>query len=109
MRQWASESHVEARSPRKKRVTRSLAGGLLGGLAGQAAGSAFGFATTYALGQVAKRYYASGRTLDAAQLKEDFSSMLLDARSLEGRFSGDIREKSREVNVSELLPMVKQQ
>jgi len=89
--------------------TRSLAGGLLGGLAGQAAGSAFGFATTYALGQVAKRYYASGRTLDAAQLKEAFSSMLLDARSLEGRYSGDIREKSREVNVSELLPMVRQQ
>ena len=89
--------------------TRSLAGGLLGGLAGQAAGSAFGFATTYALGQVAKRYYTSGRTLDAAQLKEAFSSMLLDARSLEGRYSGDIREKSRQVNVSELLPLVRQQ
>jgi len=28
---------------------------------------------------------------------------------LEGRYSGDIREKSREVNVSELLPMVRQQ
>jgi uncharacterized protein (DUF697 family) len=89
--------------------TRSLAGGLLGGLAGQAAGSAFGFATTYALGQVAKRYYAGGRTIDAAQLKEAFSSMLLDARSLEGRYSGDIREKSRQVNVSELLPLVRQQ
>jgi len=89
--------------------TRSLAGGLLGGLAGQAAGSALGFATTYALGQVAKRYYASGRTLDAAQLKEAFSSMLLDARSLEGRYSRDIREKSRQVNVSELLPLVRQQ
>src|ERR1043166_5876648 len=76
---------------------------------GQAAGSAFGFATTYALGQVAKRYYASGRTLDAAQLKEAFSSMLQDARSLEGRYSGDIRERSRQVNVSELLPLVRQQ
>lgn len=90
-------------------LTRSLAGGLLGGLAGQAAGSAFGFATTYALGQVAKRYYASGRTLDTAQLKEAFSSMLQDARSLEGRYSGDIRERSRQVNVSELLPLVRQQ
>ena len=89
--------------------TRGLAGGLLGGLAGQAAGSAFGFATTYALGQVAKRYYASGRPLDATQLKEAFSSMLQDARSVEGRYSGDITEKSRQVNVSELLPLVSQQ
>ncbi len=88
---------------------RGLAGGFLGGLAGQAAGSALGFATTYALGQVAKRYYASGRTLDATQLKETFSSMLQDARSVEGRYSGDITEKSRQVNVSELLPLVSQQ
>ena len=89
--------------------TRQLAGGLLGGLAGQAAGSAFGFATTYALGQVANRYYASGRTLDAAQLKEVFSSMLQEARSMQSRYSGDIAEKSRQVNVSELLPLVRRQ
>jgi len=89
--------------------TRQLAGGLLGGLAGQAAGSAFGFATTYALGQVANRYYASGRTLDAAQLKEVFSSMLQEARSMQGRYSGDIAEKSRQVNVSELLSLVRRQ
>jgi len=89
--------------------TRQLAGGLLGGLAGQAAGSAFGFATTYALGQVANRYYASGRTLDAAQLKEVFSSMLQEARSMQGRYSGDIAQKSRQVNVSELLPLVRRQ
>src|SRR5947208_163725 len=68
--------------------TRGLAGGFLGGLAGQAAGSALGFATTYALGQVAKRYYGSRRTLDATQLKEAFSSMLQDARSVEGLYFG---------------------
>ena len=48
---------------------RRLTGGLLGGLVGQATGSAFAFASTYALGQVARRYYASGRTLSTAQLK----------------------------------------
>ena len=90
-------------------LTRRVAGGHLDDVAGQAAGSAFAFATTYALGQVARRYYASGRTLDSAQLKEAFSSMLQDARSLEGRYSGDIRERSRQVNVSELLPLVRQQ
>lgn len=86
-------------------LTRGLAGGFLGGLAGQAAGSAFAFATTYALGQVARRYYSSGRTLTAGQLKEVFSSMLDEARSMQGRYSGEIAQKSRQVNVSELLPL----
>ncbi|HWW01976.1 MAG TPA: DUF533 domain-containing protein [Candidatus Acidoferrum sp.] len=89
-------------------LTRGLAGGLLGGLAGQAAGSAFGFATTYALGQVAKRYYASGRSLSTEQLKQVFASLLEEARSMQGRYSGDIAQKSRQVNVSELLPLVRQ-
>jgi uncharacterized protein (DUF697 family)/tellurite resistance protein len=90
-------------------LARGLAGGLLGGLAGQAAGSAFAFATTYALGQVARRYYTSGRTLTTEQLKDAFSSMLDEARSLQGRYSGDIAQKAREVNVSQLLPLVRQQ
>jgi uncharacterized protein (DUF697 family)/tellurite resistance protein len=90
-------------------LARGLAGGLLGGLAGQTAGSAFAFATTYALGQVAKRYYASGRTLSTEQLKDVFSSMLEQARSLQGRYSGDIAQKSQQVNISELLPLVRQQ
>jgi uncharacterized protein (DUF697 family)/tellurite resistance protein len=89
-------------------MTRRIAGGLLGGLAGEAAGSAFGFATTYALGQVAKRYYASSRSLSTQQLKEVFSSMLEEARSMQGRYSGDIAQKSRQVNVAELLPLVRQ-
>jgi uncharacterized protein (DUF697 family)/tellurite resistance protein len=89
-------------------LTRGLAGGLLGGLAGQAAGSAFAFATTYALGQVAKRYYASGRTLSMEQLKEVFSSMLAEARSMQGRYAGDIAQRSQQMNVAELLPLVRQ-
>jgi len=89
------------------RFARSLAGGLLGGLAGQAAGSAFGFATTYALGQVARKYYANGRSLDAAQLKEVFSAMLQQARFAQSRYSGDIAAKSRQVNVAELLPLIR--
>jgi uncharacterized protein (DUF697 family)/tellurite resistance protein len=90
-------------------LARTVAGGFLGGLAGQAAGSAFGFATTYALGQVAKRYYASGRSLDQAQLKEAFSSMLQDARGLQNRYSNDILQKSRQVNISQLLPLASSQ
>jgi uncharacterized protein (DUF697 family)/tellurite resistance protein len=89
-------------------LARGLAGGLLGGLAGQAAGSAFAFATTYALGQVARQYYASGRTISTQQLKDTFDAMLAEARSLQGRYAGDIRQKSQQVNVAQLLPMVRQ-
>jgi len=88
-------------------LARGLAGGLIGGLAGQAVGSAFAFATTYALGQVAKRYYAGGRKLTTEELKESFSGMLQEARALQGRYSGDIAQKARQVNLSELLPLTR--
>jgi tellurite resistance protein/uncharacterized protein (DUF697 family) len=88
---------------------RRLTGGFLGGLVGEATGSAFAFASTYALGQVARRYYASGRTLSTAQLKDVFSTMLSAGRSMQGRYSGDILQRSRQVNVTELLPLASQQ
>jgi uncharacterized protein (DUF697 family)/tellurite resistance protein len=89
-------------------LVRPLAGGLLGRLTGQVAGSAFAFATTYALGQVAKRYYAGGRRLDAGQLKEAFTKMLEDARLRQNSYSAAIADKARQVNVSQLLPLVTQ-
>jgi uncharacterized protein (DUF697 family)/tellurite resistance protein len=88
---------------------RRLTGGFVGGLLGEATGSAVAFASTYALGQVAKKYYASGRTLSGSQLKDVFSTMLQNGRSMQGRYSGDILQRSRQVNVSELLPLASQQ
>jgi uncharacterized protein (DUF697 family)/tellurite resistance protein len=88
---------------------RRLTGGFLGGLVGEATGSAFAFASTYAIGQVARKYYASGRTLSTSQLKDVFATMLSDGRSMQGRYSGDILRQSRQVNVTDLLPLVRQQ
>ena len=85
---------------------RRLTGGFLGGLTGQAAGSAFAFASTYALGQVAKKYYAGDRTLSAAQLKDVFSTMFANGRSLQSQYTGNILQRSRQVNVAELVPLV---
>jgi uncharacterized protein (DUF697 family)/tellurite resistance protein len=87
-------------------IARGLVGGLLGGLAGQAVGSAVGFATTYALGQVARRYYARGRTLSSDQLKETFSSMFEEARSLQNRYTGAITAKASQVNVAQLTQLL---
>jgi uncharacterized protein (DUF697 family)/tellurite resistance protein len=89
------------------RLTRHVAGRLIGGLAGQAAGSAVSFGSTYALGQVAQRYYSSGRTLSTSQLKDVFASMLDQGRTLQTRYSGDVLRKSQTLNMSELLPLVR--
>lgn len=89
-------------------LARPLAGGFVGGMVGQAAGSAVSFATTYALGKVAIKYYASGRTLTGAQLKEIFESLLVEARLVQRQHGSDINRKAGEVNLSELVPMVRQ-
>jgi len=95
---------------------RKLIGGLLGkiaggigrGIGGAATGSTFSFATTYALGQVAKRYYAGGRTLSGETLKETFSAMLGEAKSLQSRYLPQIEEKARTLDVNQVLQAARQ-
>jgi uncharacterized protein (DUF697 family)/tellurite resistance protein len=98
-----------------ERVGRRLVGGVLGRLGGglarrlgsAATGSAFSFATTYALGHVAKSYYAGGRTLDAQRLKDAFASLLGEAKSLEERYLPEIRERARTIDTTALLDLVR--
>nr|MCU0932200.1 DUF533 domain-containing protein [Serpentinimonas sp.] len=67
---------------------RKLLGGLLGKAAGRtvgrvgsaATGMAFSFATTYALGQLAQRYYAGGRQMSTDLLRQTFSGLLGPAK-----------------------------
>ena len=77
-------------------VARKILGGVLGGVGRQAASSGMSFAVTYALGQVAKKYYASGRKIDTAQLKEIFSKMVDDAGSMKDKYSQEIQSKIAE-------------
>ncbi len=100
---------------------RKLLGGLLGkfargkigklgrGIAEQTASSAFSFASTYALGQVAKQYYAGGRKVAAIQLKELFASSLTEAKSLHSRYLPQIQERVKTINPFNLLPLIKGQ
>jgi uncharacterized protein (DUF697 family)/tellurite resistance protein len=85
-----------------------IGGRLLGGIGSATTGAAFSFASTYALGHVAKRYYASGRTIDAAGLQQAFTSMLGDAKQLQGRYAGQIAEQARTLDVTRLLSAVRQ-
>ncbi len=95
---------------------RKLLGGLLGGIGGglgraigrQAASSGMTFATTYAIGRVAQRYYAAGRTIDAATLKQTFLSMLDEAKGLAPRYQDQISRMSSTIDTRSLASLIKQ-
>jgi uncharacterized protein (DUF697 family) len=86
---------------------RGLVGGLLGGMAKQTVSSGFSFATTYALGRLAVRYYAGGRTFSAQVLKDTYAGLLGEAKGMQGQYLPAIREKARTVNVAEVLADVR--
>jgi uncharacterized protein (DUF697 family)/tellurite resistance protein len=83
------------------------AGRLLGGLAGGATGVAFSFATTYALGHVALRYYAGGRTMSTQLLKESYASVLTRARGLQSEYRPQIEAQARNVDLAKLVQMAR--
>ena len=85
-----------------------IGGGLLGGVGSATTGAAFSFASTYALGHVAKRYYAGGRSIDAAGLQQAFTAMLGEAKQLQGRYTGQIAEQARTLDVNKLLSAVRE-
>lgn len=96
-------------------VGRKLVGGLLGALGGRmlgglgagATGMALSFATTYALGQVAKRYYASGRTMTGPMLKETFAALLAQAKGLQGGYRSQIEAQARTLDLGKISELVR--
>ena len=93
---------------------RKLLGGLLGTIAGgigrsighQAASSGMAFASTWALGQVARQYYAGGRTLDADKLRAAFGPLLSQARELGTRYAGEIQQRAQTIDLSSLPALI---
>ena len=94
---------------------RKLVGGLLGGLLGKtgkkmggtATGMVMSFATTYALGQVASRYYASGRQMSTELLKQTFTQLIGPAQNLQAQYLPQIQEKARSLDATTIMSMVK--
>jgi uncharacterized protein (DUF697 family)/tellurite resistance protein len=85
------------------------AGRMVGGLARGATGIAFSFATTYALGQVARRYYAGGRVMSTQVLKDTYAETLGQARSLQSRYAPQIEQKARTIDVGQIVRMARSQ
>ena len=94
---------------------RKLLGGLLGkvagktvgGIGGAATGVAFSFATTYALGQVAKRYYSGGRVMSTELLRNTFQDLMGPAKQLQSQYLPHIQQKASTLNPADIMAMVR--
>ena len=94
---------------------RKLLGGLLGKVAGKtigklgsaATGMALSFATTYALGQVARRYYGGGRTMSTETLRDTFQNLLEPAKQMQAQYLPQIRQQAETLDMGRVLAMVR--
>ena len=94
---------------------RKLLGGLLGKVGGKmvgqfgraATGVAFSFATTYALGQVARRYYAGGRQMNSALMQESFQNLLEPAKQMQARYLPQIQERAGSLDAGQIMALVR--
>ncbi|MDP2093853.1 MAG: DUF533 domain-containing protein [Hydrogenophaga sp.] len=115
IREFIAAVGVGLTSQYLEQLGRKLLGGLLGKVAGRtvgrlggaATGMAFSFATTYALGQVAKRYYAGGRVMSNALLQETFQSLLGPAKQMQAQYLPQIQQKAQTLDAAKVLAMVR--
>jgi uncharacterized protein (DUF697 family)/tellurite resistance protein len=96
-------------------MVESYARGILGKLAGSVLGKAgktavrwgtgpvLTFATTYAMGMVAKQYYAGGRTLAAVDLRSLFAAQLEQGKALYSKYEPQVRDAAATANPRQLL------
>ena len=82
-------------------------GKLLGGIGSQATGMAFSFASTYALGHLAKRYYAGGRVMSTDLLRQSYKGLLSSGKTLQQQHLGDIRARASTLDAGEVMRMVR--
>ena len=84
-----------------------VAGKTFGKVGSAATGMAFSFATTYALGQVAKRYYADGRVMSTALLRDTFQNLLGPAKLMQAQYLPQIQQKASSLDVAQIMAMVR--
>jgi uncharacterized protein (DUF697 family)/tellurite resistance protein len=115
IKEFLATAGVGLTSQYVEQVGRKLIGGLLGAVAGGlgrglgrvATGAAFSFATTYALGQLAKRYYAGGRQMNTALLQQTYQSLLGQAKQLQGQYAGQIQQQAQTLDPAQVMNLVK--
>jgi len=90
-----------------RRLTKGL-GKTIGGKVGSAvAGIAMSFGSTYALGQLAKLYYDSGRSLSIETLKSKFPPLLAEGKALAEKYTAQITQQSQQLQGANLATLLK--
>jgi uncharacterized protein (DUF697 family)/tellurite resistance protein len=115
IREFLATAGVGLTSQYVEQFGRKLLGGLLGSVAGGlgrglgrvGAGAAFSFATTYALGQLAKRYYSGGRQMSTALIQQTYQSLLGQAKQLQSQYSPEIEQQARTLDAGKVMQMVR--
>ena len=113
VREFIAAAGVGLTSQYLEQFGRKLLGGLFGSLGGKAgrgigsAGMAMSFATTYALGQLARRYYAGGRVMSTALLRETYQGLLEPAQQMQTRFLPQIRQKAGTLDAAQVMAIVR--
>jgi len=94
-----------------RRLIGGLTGRLLGGpgrlLVGAGTEAAFAFAGTYAIGQLANRYYAGGRKMESAVLRDTYARLLSEGKGLFGRHAGDVQSRAQTLNPTDVINLVR--
>lgn len=88
-------------------ILGKAAGGMVGSIGRTATGAAFSFATTYALGQLARRYYAGGRVMSTAVLQQTFTELTSQGRTMQQQYLPQIQEKASTIDMSQVMSMVR--
>jgi uncharacterized protein (DUF697 family)/uncharacterized tellurite resistance protein B-like protein len=83
------------------------AGRMIGGLGGAATSVAFSFATTYALGHLAKRYYAGGRVMSTDLLKRTYQELFTAAKGTQQQDLPAIQSRASTLTASEVVDLVR--
>jgi uncharacterized protein (DUF697 family)/tellurite resistance protein len=89
-------------------LLRKVGGRMLGGIGQTATGAAITFGTTWAIGQLARRYYAGGRQLDAAAIRETFQSLVGEGRALGERYLPEMQRRAGGIDPARIVEMVRQ-
>ena len=115
IREFIAAAGVGLTSQYFEQFGRKLLGGLLKRAAGKgvgkmgraATGMAFSFATTYALGQLAKRYYAGGRQMSTQLLRETFQNLLSPAKQMQSQYLPQIEQQAQTLDMGQVMNMVR--
>jgi uncharacterized protein (DUF697 family) len=95
------------------KLGKQLLGKSIGGLAragvNQATSSAFSFASTWAIGKLAQRYYANGRSWSGIDARSAFQSLRNEAEPIYQKVLPQIREQAATLNPTKVMAMLKGQ